>query len=334
MRNLSTNEMFPTYSGGLADVCASFVGEKRALGYSYLGTANKLSSFCRFTLNYEFPKNTLTEEVVRAWITRKPNDADRHVQDRRFLVRQLAEYMVRTGYTAYIFPAEEMGKCRKTFEPYIFTHSEITDFFKAVDGLKYNKHSCAPRRHIIMPVIFRLLYCCGLRESEALNLQGGDVDLVHGVLTIRDSKFEKSRYVPVSEELREVLKNYSATRLVGPESYDWFFAAPDGGRYHERTVYGIFRLLLREAGISHGGRGNGPRLHDFRHTFAVHCLQKWVNQGTELTNALPRLTVYLGHEGFASAEQYLRMTAEVYPEITALMEKEYGYIIPTWEGSV
>jgi len=123
---------------------------------------------------------------------------------------------------------------------------------------------------------------------------------------------------------------HGKTRLVAPIGVDdWFFAAPDGGRYSGREVYHVFREVLWEAGISHGGKGNGPRLHDFRHTFAVHCLQKWVASGAELTTAIPRLSAYLGHEGFASTEQYLRMTAEVYPEISELMQRQFGYIIPS-----
>lgn len=186
--------------------------------------------------------------------------------------------------------------------------------------------------YLIMPVLFRMLYCCGLRVSEATNLLAGDVDLEHGVLTIRNSKFGKTRYVPMSNELTAICANYAKTRLVGTVNEDWFFAAPDGGRYNIRSIYTVFRDLLWKAGISHGGRSKGPRLHDFRHTFCVHCLQKWTLSGDDPTTLLPRLSTYLGHNDFSATEQYLRMTAEAYPEVSRLMEEKYGYIIPAMEG--
>ena len=89
----------------------------------------------------------------------------------------------------------------------------------------------------------------------------------------------------------------------------------------------MFRDLLRNAGISHGGRGKGPRVHDLRHTFCVHCLQRWISQGKDLTTALPLLTTYMGHNDFSATEQYLRMTAEVYPEVSQLMQDQYGYVV-------
>ena len=143
------------------------------------------------------------------------------------------------------------------------------------------RYSMAPRRHLIMPVLFRVLYCCGLRANEALKLKGEDVDLQQGILTIRNSKNGKTRYVPMSAELTKVCADYDKTRLVGPPGSDWFFAAPDGGRYDIRAIYDTFRTLLWKAGISHGGRGKGPRLHDFRHpnvkpktqTFSRHTFE-------------------------------------------------------------
>jgi integrase len=316
------------YSGVLASTCRAFVAEKRSVGYKYNTEAKRLCTFSRFTLNYALPADTLTETVVRAWITKKPTESGINHRARFSLIKSFAEYMIRRGYSAYVPQSDEIGKHQKTFVPYIFTHDEIRRFFTVADEMKFLHHSTAPRRHLIMPVLFRMLYCCGLRVSEATQLQGKDIDLQSGVLTIRKSKFGKSRYVPMSNELTVICVNYAKTRLIGESEKDWFFAAPDGGHYCAQRIYDVFRELLWKAGISHGGKGKGPRAHDFRHTFAVHCLQKWVTNGMDLTTALPLLREYLGHEDFSVTEQYLRMTAEVYPEISALMQEKYGYIIP------
>ncbi len=317
-----------SYSGALANICAGFIAEKRALGYLYNTEAKKLSEFARFSEDFVVPPETLTEELVLAWIAKKANDSDRNWYARYSLIKMFAEYMRRMGYDAYVPDRDDFGKLHRNFIPYIFTHDELRKFFSAVDSMKRLPRSSAPRRHLIMPVLFRLLYCCGLRVSEAIGLQGCDVDLKEGILTIRDSKFGKTRYVPMAPDVTEFCRIYAETRLVAKQGEDWFLAAPDGGCYHPRSIYNVFRDTLWQAGISHGGRGKGPRVHDFRHTFSVHCLQNWVKRGTDPLTALPRLTAYLGHNGFEATEQYLRMTAEVYPEISKLLEEKYGYIIP------
>ncbi|MDR1536764.1 MAG: tyrosine-type recombinase/integrase [Clostridiales bacterium] len=331
MRNYPEHKEYE-FVGVLAPICRDFIAEKRAVGYIYNAESKNLRQFSRFTEGFNFRKETLPEEVVKAWIEKRPNDSDRTRYARFALIKIFAEYMTRMNYLAYVPSREEVGKCRKSFIPYIFTHDEIRRFFAAVDEMTLSCHSIAPRRHLIMPVLFRALYCCGLRVSEATELRGADVDLQSGILTIKDTKFGKSRYVPMSPELTEIYRDYAKTRLVGKGDGDWFFAAPDGGHYGGKGIYQIFRELLWKAGISHGGRGKGPRVHDFRHTFAVHCLQKWVSNGADITSALPRLKEYLGHSNFETTEQYLRMTAEVYPEISALMERNYGYVIPKIEG--
>ena len=323
-----------TYSGSLKTICEAFIQEKRAVGYLYNSEAKKLSEFSRFTLDFKFPDNTLTKEVVQAWIAKKATDSDRNQYARFSLISQFSKYMDRMGYSSYIPGRDEVGKLHRTFVPYIFTHEEIRAFFTAADAMICPPYSASPRRHLVMPVLFRMLYCCGLSVSEATSLMGEDVDLENGVLTIRASKFGKTRYVPMSAELTEVCANYAKTRLVGPPGGDWFFAAPNGGAYNTRTIYDIFRQLLWKAGISHGGRGKGPRVHDFRHTFCVHCLQKWTANGADPTTILPRLTAYLGHNDFSATEQYLRMTAAAYPEVSQLMQEKYGYIIPKMEGRV
>lgn len=321
------------YCGPLKAACEGFVQEKRAVGCLYNTEAKKMSEFSRFTLTFDFPQNTLPKEVVQAWIAKRPTDSDRNQYARFSLISQFAQYMERLGYPAYVPKRDEIGKLHKRFIPYIFSHEEIRAFFEAVDSMRCPPKSCAPRRRQIMPVLFRMLYCCGLRVSEATNLLASDVDLEHGILIIRNSKFGKTRYVPMSAELTAVCIAYADGRPVGQAGADWFFAAPDGGHYSDRAIYSIFRDLLWEAGISHGGRGNGPRLHDFRHTFCVHSLQRWTMQGLDPTTLLPRLAAYLGHNDFSATEQYLRMTAEAYPEVSRRMEEMYGYLIPSMEGS-
>ncbi len=319
------------FSGMLANHIADFVSEKRSIGYIYNSEAKLLRNFSEFSLNYKVAENVLSEEVVRAWISKKVTEADKTCYSRFSIISQFAKYMSRQGYSAYIPDKTDVGKIHKTFIPYIFTHEEIKLFLSALDTMETPPNSGAPRRKYIFPVLFRLLYCCGLRVSEAAKLKGENVDLDNGILTIQNSKFGNTRYVPMSKQMTLKCIEYNATRLVNKTGIDWFFAAPDGGYYDTRGIYSIFREYLWKAGISHHGKGKGPRLHDLRHTFAVHCLQKWVSDNEDLTTALPRLSAYMGHHDFTATEQYLRLTAEIYPEFSELMNRNYGFIIPRLE---
>jgi integrase len=174
-----------------------------------------------------------------------------------------------------------------------------------------------------MPELFRVLYGCGCRLGEVLRLRVADVDLEQGVLTIRQGKFRKDRLVPLAPALTDRLRRYLAgMKLMEPQAV--FFPNAYGRSYSLKGVYSLFRRFLRRCGIAHGGRGRGPRLHDLRHTFAVHCLERWYRQGEDLNARLPLLVAYLGHQSLQGTQRYLRLTPEVFPNITARLESFLG----------
>jgi integrase len=178
-----------------------------------------------------------------------------------------------------------------------------------------------------MPEVFRLLYGCGFRLGEVLNLRVGDVDLNQGVITVRQGKFRKDRLVPPVLRLVDRLRQYAAGLGHRPGEAV-FFPAPSGRPYRLRSVYGVFRRLLLACGIHHGGRGKGPRIHDLRHGFAVNTLLRWYRNGEDLDAKLPLLAVYLGHQSLAGTQRYLHLTAELFPEITIRVEALFGDVIP------
>jgi integrase len=182
-----------------------------------------------------------------------------------------------------------------------------------------------------MPVFFRLLFECGLRCSEARLLVVGDVNLEQGCLTIRQSKNRNSRLVLVSASMLNRLKNYA--QAVHPLQQEGAFFSPQaaGRPMTLGNVYKNFRRFLWRAGISH--MGQGPRVHDFRHTFAVYRLKAWAQQSKDLMAMLPVLKTYMGHDSFHETAYYLRMTADVFPDIRMRLEATFGDIIPSLGGS-
>ena len=177
-----------------------------------------------------------------------------------------------------------------------------------------------------------MLYGCGLRISEALNLKIKDIDLKNGLVYIKDSKNHKCRTLPMDNSLISFCDNYSKRIHPVYKDDDYFFESPSGGKYYKSSVYHHFRKILFNCGISHGGRRNGgPRLHDLRHTFCVYSLRQFLEKGVNYRAALPILSVYMGHSKLSSTAKYLRLTAEAYPEITQKLESQYGNIIPELE---
>ncbi|MDF2646994.1 MAG: phage integrase [Paenibacillus sp.] len=144
-------------------------------------------------------------------------------------------------------------------------------------------------------MLMRMLYGCGLRISEALSLTMTNVDLREGIIAVEHSKFNNSRLVPMSESLVKCCASYISHMNFPPSYEGGFFPSPGTGMYQPVSVYARFRYFLEQAGIEHGGRGKGPRLHNLRHTFAVHTLEQMVTQGLDIYCTLPILSTYLGH---------------------------------------
>lgn len=307
------------------------IRQKHSLGYKYDSSARMLYRFDRFCLTYGCTEPVLSKQLVHAWSQKRPNEAQATLRTRSGVVRQLAMYMTRLGAHAYVLPKNTIPK-GPIYIPHIFSNEELAAFFKQVDACHY----CAevPHRHWIMPLLFRMLYSCGLRISEALNLKVRDVDLQAGVLTIMDGKFNKDRLVPLSKELLQRCPSYMKHVHFFSDPNAYFFPSPNGQAITKGNVYKNFRRFLWKARISHGGWGKGPRLHDLRHSYAVHCLRRWVLEGKDLTAYLPILKTYLGHHSFSDTSQYLRLTAELYPDITARMDHAFGHVIPIMRGEV
>ncbi len=317
------------YQSPLRAFIKGMIREKRALGYQYDSSPRILYKFDQFCLHYGCTDASITKKLIVAWIQRKPNESLATLHNRASVVRQLALYITRLGVQAYVLPRDTLPKI-PGYTPYIFSDKEMAALFKQVDACHYC--ACVPLRHRIMPLLFRLLYGCGLRISEALNLKLQDVDLDTGVLTIVDGKFNKDRLVPMSPENTRRCCGYMKEVHLFSDENTYFFPAPDGQAISKGNSYKNFRRFLWQARISHGGWGKGPRLHDIRHTFAVHCLRQWVHQGKDLAAYLPILKTYLGHDSFRDTSRYLRLTAELYPDITAKVEHAFGDVIPSMEG--
>jgi len=224
----------------LSEAITALVAEKRAVGYKYHAEQRVLARFEAFNRS-EFPGlDTLSEASVQAWIVaaRRRGVTPATLQGLLAPVRELARWLGRRGVAAYLLPRSALPPAR--YVPHIYTDRELAALFTQTDHCRY----CAevPLRHLVMPVLFRTIYACGLRCSEARLLRVGDVDIDAGVLQIRNAKGGKDRQVPVCEALRARLAGYHAQVAGQPGRWEWFFPGRAGQPLTLGNVGHNFRL--------------------------------------------------------------------------------------------
>ena len=312
------------FKSELAPWLYAFFEEKYRLGYKYNGIDTYLMSFDKFLFGKDC-KSSLSKELVLQWVERKPHQKAETVRCNIRTMRVLADFLNRNGVPAYRVPQYSEPRRTHDFTPYIFIYSEIERIIAVFDGFRYNKVS--PKRHLVYPLLIRVLAFCGLRASEALNLRVKEVDFENGYFTLRDTKNCQDRIVPLDNNLKERFCQYK-NQIRFNSNDDYFFPAPDGGIYSIATVEKTFRDAMFTAGIPYRGRGKGPRLHDLRHTFAVHSLQKLTQDGKPSQAALPILMTYIGHKSVDATSRYIHLSAESYPALIKQTEAAFGGLIP------
>lgn len=316
------------YTGLFGKHIADHIALKQALGFRYETEASHLKRFDEFTQTFYPQSMELTREMVLAWCEKKKVETQASQNGRASILRQFSIHLKNCGISAYVLPKGYYPK-ENPYIPYIFTQDELSRFFFQTDQCSFSM--VAPYRHLIMPVFFRMIYQCGLRPGEARQLLVDHVNLVSGVLTIRQSKNDRDRLVPMGESLTNRCRTYAQQVHVMGRKHQFFFPALDGKVMTCVNIYRNFRKFLWKAGISHGGPGKGPRIYDFRHCFAVHRLKQWSEEERNLGALFPLLCTYMGHDSFQDTAYYLRLTADVFPQITFKLESFYLDVVPTLE---
>lgn len=318
----------PAFHSPLGPLLMGFLDEKRACGYRYASEERLLRALDRFLCGEQLSGPELPRAVLERWMDPRAPVRPRTHRMRRTLARQLAQFLLRHGCRAYLLPLASAPRMRQDFTARIFSRAELCGLLTAADHLPVSPGSL--RRHLVMPELFRLLCGCGLRVGEALRLRVRDVDLQGGVLTIRQGKFRTDRLVPVDPAFAVRLRRYAAA--LGPRTDDEpFFPSPRGGPYGYKAIYRTFRQLLQQAGIPHAGRGHGPRLHEMRHAFAIHRLERWYREGVDLNAKLVHLATYLGHRSLVGTQTYLQLTHTLFLDLAGRLERTVGHAIPRRE---
>jgi len=315
----------PVFQSKFASSIQEFIEQKHAIGYPYEHSTAILRRFDAMAAA-EFPEDdTVTKEICDAWIEKHAalhqNTLTRDVTP----VRQLAKYMNGTGKSAYVIPSY-IGRKQLKYQAHIYTQQEKISFFKSVDQCKPAKNS--PTKHYIAPVIFRLLYCCGLRESEVLGLSMGDVDLENGRITIRESKGWKARNVYMSADVLEQCRKYNNAISKVMPLRDAFFPNKYGKMLCYRTLNKWFHEFWNILPESKADNAQNACLHSFRHTFAVDRLNGWIREGKDVNALYVYLSEYMGHVDYKATDYYLQLVSEFQPDMERLLSSINEALLP------
>jgi site-specific recombinase XerD len=223
------------------------------------------------------------------------------------ILRSFYGYAISRGYVARSPLPTVIPQRPPAFVPYIYSREELRRLFQLAGTMHRPQATLEP---ITLQTVLFLLYGAGLRLQEALNLNETDVDFGNSLLTIRETKFYKTRLVPIGAQIVAALAKYSRTRTRCTDAS--FFTMKRGSRVKKTTLQRCFSILRKKAGVlrTDGGRFQ-PRLHDLRHAFAVHRLTSWYQQGADVQRLLPQLSTYLGHAQIQDTQVYLTMTPEL-----------------------
>lgn len=287
---------------------------KRSCGYQLESSGKELLLFARYAMRAGH-NGPLTTDLVVSW-AKLPQDADPFYWANRYnIVRRFAQYRFLFDPETEIPQKGLLNPSKKGLSPHIYSDREIAALLQAASQLAPT-NGLHPRTYV---TLFGLLVTTGLRISEALNLSPQDADLCTGVLTIRETKFRKSRLVPLHPSTLQALKQYSKLRDAyhpGTRSKT-FFLSEKGTPLNYRGVLYIFIKLSRKLGWRE--RDKKPRIHDFRHTFAVRRLLKWYEEGANLDQKILALTTYLGHVQVTDTYWYLSAV----PELLAVVSEKF-----------
>ena len=307
------------YKSVLAGYIKGFIHMKEASGCNFLRGKWILFEIDRFFQENNILEPVITRELVQKWRKTRVNDSPVTIYSKYSIISQLARYMSRQGRECFIPRLPGFCSSKWNFTPYIFTHKQIDQLFCRSNLLRmYDRHMS--NTMFSVPAVLRLIYSTGLRVSEALSIKNADIKFDQRHILIRKTKNGCERIVPINDGLREVLQQYANYRdkipvkhVSSPNSF--FFIKSDGNYCNAQSIYKWFRRLLAECSIPYVGNHHGPRVHDLRHTFAVHAFVQMAHNGMDLYSSLPIISACLGHKSLSATEKYVRLTSEMYPEL-------------------
>ena len=318
-----------TFSSRLAPAFAQYVDLKRALGLRFDNPMRTLESLDRFLHHQATHYPDLNAPAFQAWCQTQKHLASGERRERMLQVYNFCLYRRRTEPGCFVPDPAVFPRPHPRLQPYIFSQQEVARLLGAASGLK--RVSWSPLRPEVIRLAIVLLFTTGIRRGELLRLTLGDYNCRDLTLRIRESKFHKSRLLPLNGAIAEEVDRYLHVRAQRklPVSSDTALVgnALQGGRAHSgRNLALCLRPLLQQCSIF-TAKGRLPRIHDFRFSFAVNALLRWYREGADVGVKLPLLATYMGHVSVVSTHYYLRWVEPLRTAASERFARHYGELV-------
>jgi integrase len=309
----------------LAPVIVRYLSLKESLGRAYRVERDVLAHLDKFLSS---AGQDLCPETFQRWISTRAQLAAGVRRNWMRIVRNLCLYRRRAEPGCFLPDSLQFPIPHQTGKPYIFRESEIAQLLAETRHLRPGNRSPLRCQNTLLGLI--LLYTAGLRRGELLRLTLGDFDHAEGTILVRESKFHKSRLLPLSRDAAHAIEKFLQERRgkglpQGPDS-PLLWSGCGTGMYTGTGFTENIQGLLRRCGIRTAA-GRPPRVHDFRHTFAVHALLRWYRAGKDVQMKLPALAAYMGHVSIVSTEHYLQLVDELGAVASERFRSRYGTLI-------
>ena len=279
---------------------ANMMDIKESIGYSRVSYMPHIPDFLSFCGEFYPCNDSITKEMLDNWLQVKQFKTNGTHNSAISRIREFTRYQAAIGKQTYV-PSLDYSAKTIHYAPYIFTDRELASLCNAFDTLQ--PHWESPERESVVPALFRMMYCCGLRPAEPLNLLYDDVNLETGVIYIRQAKRKKDRRILMADELVGLCRKYNDRRY--PRTY--FFERKDGSRYPTHWMTKQFHICWRNSGLE---KRMNPRPYDLRHNFATRILMRWLSEGKDVMAMAPYLSAYMGHTEFTSTFYYIHLLPE------------------------
>lgn len=304
---------------GISSHFAAYLTEmmaiKRNSGFALTYMDSHIMSFDAYCCENFPDKHWLGKELAEGWVYSTQTESRQELNRRVRTMRHLANHLNSLGLTAYLCPIRI--KIHKPSKPHIFTDEQLAELFRVCDCFEPMPF---PRyRHILLPAMFRMIYCCGLRNSEACNLKRADVNLNNGIVRIIGSKGHKDRVVYLAPDLQKLCVKYdSAMGLLLP-GREYFFPSQHRKHFVNTSICKAFDELLARTSF-YGKTSKKPTCHGLRHTFAVNSMRQCIASGENFDSYIQYLSKYMGHKNPQETMYYLHMAVNIIPELRAKAE--------------
>ncbi len=323
-----------TFSSPLTPSLKRYVDLKRALGQRFYIQTRNLVSLDRFLYDHALNYPDLNAAAFRAWCQTQEHVASGVRRVRMQQVYNFCLYRRRTEPHCFVPDPALFPKLHQRLQPYIFSEQEVARLLRAASGVK--RLPSSPLRPDVIRLAIVLLFTTGIRRGELQRLALGDYNRRDATLLIRETKFYKSRLLPLNSNIAEELERYvrarAQRRLPISSNTALMWNALKGGRaYHGTTLARWLEPLLRQCAIF-TPKQRLPRIHDFRHSFAVNALLRWYREGAEIEAKLPLLATYMGHASVVSTHYYLHWIEPLRTAASERFARQYGGLVVPLSG--